>query len=466
MGDREKASLRLQFNPQIRLELHGATITSDAGLLAFRELDDALDLTPIASDYLQESRTGRNIRHHLVPLLRQSIYSRLAGYDDTNDAERLSQDPAMRVVVGWQGSDRNAARTNTMSRFETETLTQEDNLKGLALMNPQWVELAMAHTPHRRVILDMDSSESPVHGQQEGAAYNGHFECVCYHPLFLFNQFGDCEGATLRPGNVHSADGWQELLEPVVKGYQKKGLRLLFRGDAAFAKPELYEYLGTRRRSGTPSGFPPIAVIQRADRNTLLVASYRMVIPGGLSSPTMTLHLSGPELAVLPRRVVAKVEWHQGELFPRVGFIVTNLSYPPKGIVRFYNGRGTAEQWIKEGKYALNWTRLSCHKFVANQVRLWLFVLTYNLGNFMRRLAVAGGYEALDSDQSSDQADQDGWATGTPRKEAGVSACRGAGDQGNADRDTRTDQPASAGTWLACFESTGISDSYGVVRGK
>ena len=131
----------------------------------------------------------------------------------------------MRVVVGWQGSDRNAARTNTMSRFETETLTQEDNLKGLALMNPQWVELAMAHTPHRRVILDMDSSESPVHGQQEGAAYNGHFECVCYHPLFLFNQFGDCEGATLRPGNVHSADGWQELLEPVVKGYQKKGLR-------------------------------------------------------------------------------------------------------------------------------------------------------------------------------------------------------------------------------------------------
>ena len=101
-----------------------------------RELDDALDLTPIASDYLQESRTGRNIRHHLVPLLRQSIYSRLAGYDDTNDAERLSQDPAMRVVVGWQGSDRNAARTNTMSRFETETLTQEDNLKGLALMNP------------------------------------------------------------------------------------------------------------------------------------------------------------------------------------------------------------------------------------------------------------------------------------------------------------------------------------------
>ena len=82
------------------------------------------------------------------------------------------------------------------------------------------------------------------------------------------------------------------------------------------------------------------------------------------------------------------MEWHQGELFPRVGFIVTNLSYPSKGIVHFYNGRGTAEQWIKEGKYALNWTRLSCHRFVANQVRLGLFILAYNLGNFMRRLAL------------------------------------------------------------------------------
>ena len=88
------------------------------------------------------------------------------------------------------------------------------------------------------------------------------------------------------------------------------------------------------------------------------------------------------------RRVVAKVEWHQGELFPRVGFIVTNLSYPTIGIVRFYNGRGTAEQWIKEGKHALNWTRLSCHKFVANQVRLGLFIMAYNLGNFLRRLVL------------------------------------------------------------------------------
>ena len=83
-----------------------------------------------------------------------------------------------------------------------------------------------------------------------------------------------------------------------------------------------------------------------------------------------------------------RVEWHQGELFARIGFIVTNLSFPAKGTVHFYNGRGTAQQWINEGKYALNWTRLSCHKFLANQVRLWLFVLASSLGNFVRRLAL------------------------------------------------------------------------------
>ena len=85
---------------------------------------------------------------------------------------------------------------------------------------------------------------------------------------------------------------------------------------------------------------------------------------------------------------MAKVEWHQGELFPRVGFIVTNLSRSDERVVKFYNGRGTAEQWIKEGKTAVKWTRLSCHDFVDNHVRLQLFSLAYNLGNFLRRLAL------------------------------------------------------------------------------
>ena len=151
MGDGEKAPLKLNFDARVRLEFRGATITSDAGLLACRELDGALGLTETATACLQESRGGRNVQHQLVALLRQSVYSRLAGYEDTNDAERLAQDPAMRVIVARRGPERQAASTNTMSRFETEVLTQEHNPEGLARMNAQWVDGAMAHTSHRRV---------------------------------------------------------------------------------------------------------------------------------------------------------------------------------------------------------------------------------------------------------------------------------------------------------------------------
>ena len=380
----KRSPLKLDFDSKVRVEFRGATITSDAGLLACRELDDALSLTDSADEFLKESRTGKNILHQLIPLLRQSVYSRLAGYDDTNDADRLSQDPALRVVVGWKGPDRNAASTSEMGRFETELLTQKENLKGIERLNVEWIKRALAKTVHRRIILDIDSSESPVHGEQEEAAYNGHFGCMCYHPLFCFNQFGDCEGAVLRPGNVHSADGWKEFINPIVERYLKLAVRLLFRADAAFAKPEIYEYLETRH-IGYAIRLPANEVLQKE-------IAHLLVRPTEWPSqkPIVSYHdfVYQAQSWNVPRRVVAKVEWHQGELFPRVGFIVTNLSYPTKGIVSFYNGRGTAEQWIKEGKYAFNWTRLSCHKFVANQVRLWLFILAYNLGNFFRRLAL------------------------------------------------------------------------------
>jgi hypothetical protein len=183
MGETGEDGMRLHFDSRVRRKFHGATITSDAGLLACRKLDDALGLTKAALVHLQESRGGRNVQHGLVPLLRQSVYSRLAGYEDTNDAQRLAQDPAIRVVSSRRASERQAASSNTVSRFETEVLTRSNNLEGLAQLNAEWVERAMSQTTHRRVVLDMDSSESPVHGRQEGAAYNGHFKSVCYHPI-------------------------------------------------------------------------------------------------------------------------------------------------------------------------------------------------------------------------------------------------------------------------------------------
>ena len=145
-------------------------------------------------------------------------------------------------------------------------LASEENLLGLMALNRELVGQAEAFDDSERVVLDMDSTESQVHGQQEGSAYNGHFESVCYHPLLLLNGHGDCLTAKLRPGNVHSAEDWDELLLPEIERQQAAGKQVAFRGDAAFAKPEVYEASEER---GVQYGVPTVTEQNRTLRAAL-----------------------------------------------------------------------------------------------------------------------------------------------------------------------------------------------------
>ena len=252
MGDCPTEPLRPQFDRRLRLRFFGATVSSDAGLLAYRELDDALDLTLTAASQLQDGRTGQNTQHTATALLRQAIYSRLAGYEDLNDADRLRVDPTMRAVVGGWAKDHTAASTSEIARFETETLSSPTNLKRLMDLCGQWIDRAPQHRKLTRLVLDMGSSVSETYGHQQGSAYNGHFGCTCYHPLFVFNQFGDLERVMLRRGNHHSAKFWRRALLPVIARYRDLKIPKFFRGDAAFATPKLFGVL-EREGSGTRS---------------------------------------------------------------------------------------------------------------------------------------------------------------------------------------------------------------------
>ena len=360
-GEAETGPLRLQFDRSIKLAFCGSSISSDGGLLMHRELDDALGLTGMAAALIGDPRTGKNGRHGIESFLRQSVYSRLAGYEDVNDADRLRDDPVMRQLVGGQAIKNGAASASAMGRFETDMLTRSETIAALIDLPGRWINAVHDKRPSKVVTLDMDSSESRVHG--------------------------DLERSVLCPGNVHSADGWEDVLKPVLARYTTKArpsiTRRRFRADAAFAIPALFDLLEAEgwdyaiRLKGNPKLHEQIDWLTKRG-------------PGRPPNHVVRHHTSFHYRAKSwskPRRVVAKVEFRPGELFPTVGFIVTNRSLPNKRVLAFYNGRGTAERFIKEGKYGLKWTRLSCMRFVANEVRLQLHALAYNLANFLRTLA-------------------------------------------------------------------------------
>ncbi len=322
---------RVDFR-RVRLDFRGTRLSSDGGLLVMRELDDALGLSALASGALCDSRRGKNTTHRLDGQFRQAVYGRLAGYEDVNDADRLALDPVMRQVAGGRAVDARGASATQMRRFETETLTLSENRTALADLNGQWIDRFHDRKGLKYIVLDMDSSVSPTHGEQEGAAWNGHFDCTCYHPNFLFNQFGMLERCALRHGNVHSADGWRDVLDPVIARYAERDIMRFFRADAAYAMPAIYARLEEAGYS-CAIRLPANAVLKEK-------IGHRLTRPVGRPSQSKVKRFY-EDFAYKAqgwdkeRRVIAKIEWHPGELFPRVGFIVTNLPMGPDWVVRF-----------------------------------------------------------------------------------------------------------------------------------
>jgi len=396
MGEKQNEPFQLSFNPSLKVDFQGSRVTADGGLVLVRELDERLGLGDLIAEHLTDARRGKNTQLPLAGLFRQSVYSRMAGYEDVNDAERLSQDPAFRLIGSEKVWDRGVALTSRWQTFETEMLAEEENFAALARINRELIGKVEGLDSAQRVVLDMDSTEIPVYGERENSAYSGHFESTCYHPLLLVNREGDRLAAKLRPNNVHSADDWEELLLPQIERQQKQGKEVVFRADAAFAKPEIYEALeerGVKYTIRIPSN-------ENLERD---IAELLTRPVGRPSYKPVVWYKSFLYQAVswkTARRVVAKVEFHFGELFPRVGFIVTNLETDSRAVVRFYNKRGTVEQWIKEGKGCplgpVKMTRLSCHRFRSNEVRLWLSVMAYNLGNLWRGVPFGPGAAEAD----------------------------------------------------------------------
>jgi len=384
-GEGQKDSIRPDFNKSISIDFAGAKITSDAGFLLMREVDQRFGIIESGCSHLPDNRSVYHKKHTLEQMIRQRVYQIGAGYEDGNDADYLRIDPALRLALD-KGHEYGAGQS-AMSRLENNILGTACGQKALDAMITRSADVLLKWKNKRRLILDVDSTEDPAHGKQENVAYNGHFGKNCFHPLFCFTSDGDGLAAKLRPGNVHSADGTLDLIRPIVKRYRKKFKLLWLRGDSAFADPDIYEYCEANR----------ITYFIRLRENAVLA---KLINPH-LMRPVGRFPHSGIQLKYVDldyqagswrkfRRVIAKIEWHFGELFPRIYFIVTNSRLPADKVVKVYHGRGDVENRIKEGKNTLRWDKTSCHRFAANNARFKMGFLTYNLLHMIRRLYMWG----------------------------------------------------------------------------
>jgi hypothetical protein len=384
-GEEQNETIRPEFDRSIMIDFQGAKITSDTGFLLLREIDERFGILGPMDRELEDTRSWIHSKHSLLQMTRQRIYQIAAGYEDCNDGDFLRIDPALRLAIGK--GDKAGAGQSRLSRLENEVLGTEAGLTVLENGLMRSNDTLMRRKKKRRLIVDADSTEDPAHGKQENVAFNGHFGKNCFHPLFAFTSDGDCLGAKLRPGNVHSADGVLDFLDPIVKRYRSRFVLFWLRGDAAFADPEVYEYCEGER----------VTYFIRLPANAVL---NRLIDPY-LTRPVGRPPKSGIQIRLVDlryraqtwdkeRRVVAKIEWHDGELFPRIGFIVTNSKLPAGKVVKVYNGRGDVENRIKEGKNTLRWDKTSCRRFSANQARLLMGVLAYNLLHMLRQFYLLG----------------------------------------------------------------------------
>jgi len=366
------------FNKEVVADFAGGRITSDAGGLLLRELDQRYRLAEHAAQCLHDPRESHKVKHDLLTLVRQRLFAIALGYEDNNDAATLAKDPAFKIMAGKAPeSDGDLASQPTLSRFENRVTA-----KDLRRLSDQLLDLYLKTHPGPRkvIILDMDATDDPTHGKQQLSFFHGYYEEHMYHPLLVFDgRDGFPLAAVLRPGNTHSSRGALAVLKRLIQKLRQaypKAL-ILFRADAGFAVPALYHYL-----EGQPETRYVIGFITNnrllAETAPLLAKAQRQYQETGEKQRLFTAFSYQAESWDQPRRIIAKVEYtHLGA---NQRFVVTNLSRNPQFVYDdIYVLRGDAENRIKELKLEIKADRLSCHRFLANQFRLLLHTAAYCL---------------------------------------------------------------------------------------
>jgi Transposase DDE domain group 1 len=395
------ATSPLVFAPPLALPLavdfQGGRLTSDGGWPWVAEADAALGLSAALAVVLPEWRRRRG-RHTRLELLRQRIYQIAAGYEDQNDADTLRRDPLLKLVCGrLPESDPDLASQPTFSRLENGCSARDCYRLAEAMGEIYLAEREREGVP-THIVLDLDSTDDPTHGAQEGSGYHGYFRQHMYHPLLVFDgETGQFITAILRPGTAHAGHGALAILRRLVARLRARWphVTIELRADAGFAKPEIYTYC-ERERIGYTIGLVPNPRLTALAAPLVADALAQQAAADGAKARLLDETVYQADSWPQARRVIVKAEALAKGTNTR--FVVTSRADAPADLYTWYTDRGETENWIKDLKVACFADRLSCHRFLANQVRLLLHGAAYWLLDTRRRWLVAAGTERMQLD--------------------------------------------------------------------
>jgi hypothetical protein len=386
------APLNLDFHPDlpIHVRFDAPEISSDGGALLLRQIDDRLGLSALIADRLPDERDPAKVQHSRLEQVRQRLYQIALGYEDCNDAQSLRRDPLLLTVCDRTPEDPQGLSSQpTLSRLEN-ALTGADLRKLMQGFEQAWVDSLPDDTSI--VILDIDTTDDPVHGHQQLSFFHGYYDQHMRHPLLLFDGVtGELIAARLRPGNAPASRGATLLLRSVIRALKKRfpSVQIVVRGDSGFCVPRVLEALeGLNAEYGDVDyvlGLAQNPVLLRLAEPAMTEAAHRYQATHQHVRLFTSFEYAAKSWS-RPRRVIAKAEHDAKGANPR--FVVTSLEeFPPGLIYEGYCERGQSENFIKDFKNAIQGDRLSCSRFTANFFRLLLHGAAYRLMHALRRAA-------------------------------------------------------------------------------
>lgn len=370
------------FNPNVDINFDGGNLTSDAGLLLYREFDKRIGFSESIEAHLR-IKDKRSYKVHSNPsMIVQKIFQILADNGADDCADSLKDEPLYKCILGKSSLASQPSLSRLHSRMDQDTLDSFEELHAKQL------DTVYALERPNQIILDIDSTNFATYGKQEDSNFNYHYQTTGYHPLMVFDGCtGDLLKAQLRPGNVYTSRDVVEFLSPLLTNLKTKysEMPLYVRADSGFATPDLYDLLEPEK----------VQYTIRLKANATLYKLAKGVddkLTDLCKNDMCSYHVLYEEFTYQaaswskPRRVVVKVEKPADQFLFNHMFLVTNMPIELEQVVRYYCNRGTMENFIKEGKNSFDFERMSSSSFKTNANKLQIAMLAYNLNNWFRRL--------------------------------------------------------------------------------